>query len=48
MSHKIIPFLVDYIVKHIGSISRNARVACIAMREYQESVATGQTHGRTY
>ena len=28
MSHKIIPFLVDYIVKHSGSIPRNACVAC--------------------
>ena len=36
--------------KHSGSISRNACVACetyIAMRDYQESVTTGQTDRHT-
>ena len=38
-----------YVCKHSGSIPRNARVACenIAMRDYQESVTTGQTHTQT-
>ena len=35
--------------KHSGSIPKNACVACenIAMRDYQESVNTGQTHRQT-
>ena len=35
-------------IKHSGSIQRNACVACeTAMRDCQESMTTGQTHGHT-